>query len=104
MLFSFVLGCGVTEFRFHATAVAGLAGAFDPVVDAAHREVVAIEGLGGHAPGALRAELIARGGAYAQCLAPGRPVRVAVNQVMAQEHTVLSADCEVGFFPPVTGG
>lgn len=57
-----------------------------------------------HDVAALRAELIARGGAYAQCLALGRPVRVAVNQVMAQEHTVLSADCEVGFFPPVTGG
>jgi molybdopterin synthase sulfur carrier subunit len=57
-----------------------------------------------HDVAALRAELIARGGAYAQCLAPGRPVRVAVNQVMAQESTALSADCEVGFFPPVTGG
>ena len=52
----------------------------------------------------LRAELIARGGAYAECLATGRPVRVAVNQVMALESTALPADCEVGFFPPVTGG
>ena len=52
----------------------------------------------------LRAELIAKGGAYAQCLAPGRAVRVAVNQVMASDSTALLADGEVGFFPPVTGG
>lgn len=52
----------------------------------------------------LRAELVARGGAHAECLASGRAVRVAVNQVMANEGTALQADCEVGFFPPVTGG
>lgn len=52
----------------------------------------------------LRAELVARGGAYAECLAPGRAVRVAVNQVMASDSTALPADGEVGFFPPVTGG
>ena len=52
----------------------------------------------------LRLELIARGGAYAECLAIGRPVRVAVNQVMANDATPLSVHCEVAFFPPVTGG
>lgn len=52
----------------------------------------------------LRAELVALGGAHAQCLASGRAVRVAVNQVMANECTALQAGCEVGFFPPVTGG
>ncbi len=52
----------------------------------------------------LRLELIARGGAHAECLAAGRPVRVAVNQVMAQDVTRLVGDCEVAFFPPVTGG
>lgn len=52
----------------------------------------------------LRAELLAKGGAYAECLAPGRAVRVAVNQVMASDNTVLQAGNEVGFFPPVTGG
>lgn len=52
----------------------------------------------------LRAQLVARGGAHAECLAPGRAVRVAVNQVMAQDSTPLVPDCEVGFFPPVTGG
>lgn len=54
--------------------------------------------------GGLRADLVAKGGAYAQCLAPGRAVRVAVNQVMAMDGTLLHDDDEVGFFPPVTGG
>ena len=53
---------------------------------------------------ALRAELQARGGAYAQALAPERAVRVAVNQVMGQADTALPASAEVAFFPPVTGG
>mgnify|MGYP006149299987 FL=1 len=53
---------------------------------------------------ALRAELAARGGAYAQALAPGRAVRVALNQTMSDETAVLSEGAEVGFFPPVTGG
>ena len=52
----------------------------------------------------LRLQLIARGGAHAQCLAIGLPVRVAVDQVMAQDATRLSHNCEVAFFPPVTGG
>lgn len=52
----------------------------------------------------LRAELITKGDAYADCLSPGRSVRVAVNQVMADDSTALLAGCEVGFFPPVTGG
>ncbi|PUE52994.1 molybdopterin converting factor subunit 1 [Limnohabitans sp. 2KL-17] len=52
----------------------------------------------------LRLELIARGGAYSECLAIGRPVRVAVNQVMAHDATPLSDHGEVAFFPPVTGG
>lgn len=53
---------------------------------------------------ALRQELIARGGAHALCLSLGMPVRVAVNQVMASDTTPLLGDCEVAFFPPVTGG
>ena len=52
----------------------------------------------------LRLQLIARGEPYAEALAPTRPVRVAVNQVMAQDATALTSDCEVAFFPPVTGG
>lgn len=54
--------------------------------------------------GALRDELIARGGAHAQSLARGRAVRVALNQVMSGEEAALSEGCEVAFFPPVTGG
>ena len=54
--------------------------------------------------GALRDELIARGGAHAQSLARGRAVRVALNQVMSAEDVILSEGCEVAFFPPVTGG
>ena len=54
--------------------------------------------------GALRDELIARGGAHAQALARGRAVRVALNQTMRAEDAALSEGCEVAFFPPVTGG
>ena len=54
--------------------------------------------------GTLRDELIARGDAYAQSLARGRAVRVALNQVMSGEDAALSDGCEVAFFPPVTGG
>jgi len=53
---------------------------------------------------ALRDELIARGGAYAQTLAYGRAVRMALNQEVCEESAVLSEGCEVAFFPPVTGG
>jgi molybdopterin synthase sulfur carrier subunit len=53
---------------------------------------------------ALRDELIARGGAYAEALARGRAVRMALDQDMAQEDTPLREGCEVAFFPPVTGG
>lgn len=54
--------------------------------------------------GALRDELIARGGAHADSLARGRAVRVALDQLMCEEDAALSAGCEVAFFPPVTGG
>jgi len=52
----------------------------------------------------LRDELVARGGAYAQSLARGKSVRVALNQVMSAESAPLTEGCEVAFFPPVTGG
>jgi molybdopterin synthase sulfur carrier subunit len=53
---------------------------------------------------ALRDELIARGGAYADVLAHGRAVRTALNQDLCDGDTGLSDGCEVAFFPPVTGG
>jgi sulfur-carrier protein len=54
--------------------------------------------------GALRDALIAQGGAYAQALARGQAVRMARNQVMADEASTLTDGDEVAFFPPVTGG
>jgi len=54
--------------------------------------------------GALRDELIALGGAYADSLARGKAVRLALNQVMALESAALVEGAEVAFFPPVTGG
>jgi molybdopterin synthase sulfur carrier subunit len=54
--------------------------------------------------GALRDELLARGGAHAEALARSRAVRLALNQVMADESAPLAAGAEVAFFPPVTGG
>jgi molybdopterin synthase sulfur carrier subunit len=64
------------------------------VVDVAH----------GTTLGALRDQLIARGGEHARCLARGRAVRSALNQVMADDSAPLHEGAEVAFFPPVTGG
>ena len=54
--------------------------------------------------GALRDELIALGGAYADSLAHGRAVRLALNQVVVDTDALLAEGAEVAFFPPVTGG
>ena len=54
--------------------------------------------------GQLRDQLIARGGRHAEVLARGRALRCALNQVMADEATVVPDGAEVAFFPPVTGG
>jgi len=54
--------------------------------------------------GALRDELIARGGAHSQALARGRAVRAALDQRMCADTAALADGCEVAFFPPVTGG
>lgn len=53
---------------------------------------------------ALRDELIARGGAYAEVLAHGRALRMALNQDVCDGSVALHEGCEVAFFPPVTGG
>jgi len=53
---------------------------------------------------ALRGELLGRGEPYAQALARGKAVRMALNQVMCAESTALTEGAEVAFFPPVTGG
>mgnify|MGYP003536782460 CR=1 FL=1 len=57
--------------------------------------------------GQLRGELAARGGAYTECLDAafkGKTLRMALNQDMSDDATVLLEGCEVAFFPPVTGG
>jgi len=54
--------------------------------------------------GALRDELVARGGPHAETLARGKAVRLALNHNMAGETAALTEGAEVGFFPPVTGG
>ena len=58
----------------------------------------------GETLGALRDELIARGGAHATALARGKAVRMALDQVMSDDAAALREGCEVAFFPPVTGG
>jgi sulfur-carrier protein len=52
----------------------------------------------------LRAQLIARGGAWATALGSGKAVRVSVNLDLARDDTPVKAGDEVAFFPPVTGG
>jgi molybdopterin synthase sulfur carrier subunit len=54
--------------------------------------------------GAVRAHLLARGGVWAEALAPERTLRMACNQVMCDAGTAITDGCEVAFFPPVTGG
>lgn len=54
--------------------------------------------------GALRDQLIARGGAAAEALSRGRAVRAALNQAMSDDAAPLADGDEVAFFPPVTGG
>ena len=53
---------------------------------------------------ALRDQLIASGVDHARVLARGRALRCALNQVMADEATLVPEGAEVAFFPPVTGG
>lgn len=58
----------------------------------------------GATAGQLRDALILRSPAHAQALARGRAVRVAVDQMLCDESTILRDGAEVAFFPPVTGG
>jgi len=53
---------------------------------------------------ALQRMLRGRGGAWAEELAAGKPVRAAVNQQMAHGDTRVGEGDEIAFFPPVTGG
>jgi sulfur-carrier protein len=53
---------------------------------------------------ALRTWLAARGGAWANELAAGRAVRIAVNHDVARPETPVRPGDEIALFPPVTGG
>jgi len=52
----------------------------------------------------LRSHLSQRGEKWQSALAEGKPIRMAINQDMAQPGARLKAGDEVAFFPPVTGG
>lgn len=52
---------------------------------------------------ALRAWLCARGEPW-NAMAPGKAVRMAVNQALAHATTPVRDGDEIAFFPPVTGG
>ena len=67
------------------------------------REQLALPGTVTNVAG-LVAWLRRRGDAWERELAPGRPVRIAVNQDMAGADTPVRTGDEVAFFPPVTGG
>lgn len=54
--------------------------------------------------GDLRGWLRARGGEWAEALAEGKALRMAVDHAVARADTPLADGCEVAFFPPVTGG
>ena len=54
--------------------------------------------------GALRDELLARGGEFESALARGKSLRIALDHTMTEETQALTEGCEVAFFPPVTGG
>ena len=58
----------------------------------------------GSTVGQLRDVLLALGGRHAEALTRNRAVRSALNQTLCDESALLSADAEVAFFPPVTGG
>ena len=52
----------------------------------------------------LTAWLRQRGAAWQTELAPGKALRVAVNQVMVGMDAAIADGDEVAYFPPVTGG
>ena len=54
--------------------------------------------------GMARDFLRARGGVWAEALADGKALRIALNQQMVEPGATLSEGCELAFFPPVTGG
>ena len=52
----------------------------------------------------LRDVLLARGTTYQEALSTERALRMALNQSVCDGAALLEDNCEVAFFPPVTGG
>jgi molybdopterin synthase sulfur carrier subunit len=52
----------------------------------------------------LRSELMGLNPLFAEVLAHGKAIRMALNQEVCQDTALLSEGCEIAFFPPVTGG
>ena len=50
----------------------------------------------------LRIALIAMGEPYAQTLALGKAIRVALNQELVSSDALIAENDEIAFFPPVT--
>ncbi|KQQ97490.1 molybdopterin converting factor subunit 1 [Massilia sp. Leaf139] len=82
------------ELRFFASVREALGLASERIELPAHVTTV----------GAVRAHLIARGGAWETALGEERALRMAFNHVMCGPETEVSEGGEVAFFPPVTGG
>ena len=53
---------------------------------------------------ALRDLLLTRGAKYQEALSTECAVRMALNQSVCDGTALLQDNCEVAFFPPVTGG
>ena len=54
--------------------------------------------------GDIRQLLIARGGVWADALSEQHTLHTAYNHTHCDAQTLVSDQCEVAFFPPVTGG
>ncbi len=65
-----------------------------------------IEVAAGSTVGELQARLRTRSEQHAQMLAPGRPLRVALDHTLLEtpDTVRISTPAEIAFFPPVTGG
>jgi len=52
----------------------------------------------------LKQLLAKRQGAWFDVFSEQKNVLIAINQNMAKNHSAISAEDEIAFFPPVTGG
>lgn len=54
--------------------------------------------------GQLRVWMSQRDAPYLDAFSHNQHIRCAVNRTVADDAQMLSAGCEIAFFPPVTGG